>query len=289
MSDYSIVPNAALTETADAIRTKSGSQATIEFDHNTGFKDAVDAIPSGGINFDDFLSGAEPSGTQVADTVDIVGPYMCYNRTGITSLTSSSITTIREQAFQGCSNLEEVILPNLEYFRQGATGTNENGNPGSCFRDCKLRHVYLPKLKYMYARSVFLGATNGGTDSDPAVYVLPALETALHNTWSNAHTIIVDLGPSVPSINSDCFYDGNLSSNNPKNTLILRRTADAVAAQNTDSIRSIKYLYVPQDLVETYQTATNWSTRYSAGYLQINAIEGSQYENYYADGTLIPT
>ena len=48
MSDYSIVPNAALTATADAIRTKSGSQATIEFDHNTGFKDAVDAIPGGG-------------------------------------------------------------------------------------------------------------------------------------------------------------------------------------------------------------------------------------------------
>ena len=48
MSDYSIVPNAALTATADAIRTKTGSQATIEFDHNTGFKDAVDAIPSGG-------------------------------------------------------------------------------------------------------------------------------------------------------------------------------------------------------------------------------------------------
>ena len=48
MSNYSIVPNAALTATANAIRTKSGSQATIEFDHNTGFKDAVDAIPTGG-------------------------------------------------------------------------------------------------------------------------------------------------------------------------------------------------------------------------------------------------
>lgn len=47
MSNYSIVPNAALTATADAIRTKSGSQATIEFDHNTGFADAVNAIPSG--------------------------------------------------------------------------------------------------------------------------------------------------------------------------------------------------------------------------------------------------
>lgn len=46
MSNYSIVPDAALTATADAIRTKSGSQSPIEFDHNTGFKSAVDAIPS---------------------------------------------------------------------------------------------------------------------------------------------------------------------------------------------------------------------------------------------------
>lgn len=48
MSNYSIVPDAALTATANAIRTKSGSQSSIEFDHNTGFADAVDAIPSGG-------------------------------------------------------------------------------------------------------------------------------------------------------------------------------------------------------------------------------------------------
>ena len=49
MSNYSIVPNAALTATANAIRTKSGSQATIEFDNNTGFADAIDAIPTSGV------------------------------------------------------------------------------------------------------------------------------------------------------------------------------------------------------------------------------------------------
>lgn len=48
MSGYSIVPNAALTAMADAIRTKSGSQATIAFDKNTGFADAIAAIPTGG-------------------------------------------------------------------------------------------------------------------------------------------------------------------------------------------------------------------------------------------------
>lgn len=48
MSDYSIVPNAALTATADAIRAKTGSQASIEFDNSTGFADAIDDIPTGG-------------------------------------------------------------------------------------------------------------------------------------------------------------------------------------------------------------------------------------------------
>lgn len=47
MSDYSIVSNTALAATASAIYTKSGSQAMIEFDHNTGFADAIEDIPTG--------------------------------------------------------------------------------------------------------------------------------------------------------------------------------------------------------------------------------------------------
>lgn len=48
MSNYSIVPNAALTATADAIREKLGTQETIAFDKNTGFKSAVEEISGGG-------------------------------------------------------------------------------------------------------------------------------------------------------------------------------------------------------------------------------------------------
>ena len=65
MSDYSIVPNAALTATADAIRTKSGSQATIEFDHNTGFASAVNAIPTGGGESEDNVIFIDYDGTVV--------------------------------------------------------------------------------------------------------------------------------------------------------------------------------------------------------------------------------
>lgn len=63
MSDYSIVPNAALAATASAIYTKSGSQAMIEFDHNTGFASAVSNIPNG----DDRKDLCEPKDVDFID------------------------------------------------------------------------------------------------------------------------------------------------------------------------------------------------------------------------------
>ncbi len=36
--------------------------------------------------------------------------------------------------------------------------------------------------------------------------------------------------------------------------------------------------YVPQALIESYQTATNWSALYAAGTCNFVAIEGSEYE-----------
>ena len=46
-------------------------------------------------------------------------------------------------------------------------------------------------------------------------------------------------------------------------------------------------LYVPSSLVSTYQSATNWSVILGYTNNSIQAIEGSQYENYYADGTAV--
>jgi hypothetical protein len=37
-------------------------------------------------------------------------------------------------------------------------------------------------------------------------------------------------------------------------------------------------VYVPAALVETYKTATNWSTLYAAGTCNFVALEGSEYE-----------
>ena len=50
-------------------------------------------------------------------------------------------------------------------------------------------------------------------------------------------------------------------------------------------------VYVPSTLIESYQTATNWSTWYTAGYVTFVAIEGSPYESltwWEDDPSLLP-
>ena len=37
-------------------------------------------------------------------------------------------------------------------------------------------------------------------------------------------------------------------------------------------------VYVPSDLISSYQTATNWKTLYDGGTVTFEAIEGSDYE-----------
>ena len=46
-------------------------------------------------------------------------------------------------------------------------------------------------------------------------------------------------------------------------------------------------LYVPSALISSYQSATNWATILGYTNNQILPIEGSVYENAYADGTPI--
>lgn len=77
-------------------------------------------------------------------------------------------------------------------------------------------------------------------------------------------------------------------------TLILRHSA-VVTLNNINAFASTPFasggsggtLYVPSALVSSYQSESNWSTILGYANNSIQAIEGSQYEHYYADGTPI--
>ena len=68
---------------------------------------------------------------------------------------------------------------------------------------------------------------------------------------------------------------------------MLRRTSAICALGNTNSFTNTPMagynsltgtVYVPEDLISSYQTATNWSTLYNNGTVTFTKIEGSIYE-----------
>jgi hypothetical protein len=86
-----------------------------------------------------------------------------------------------------------------------------------------------------------------------------------------------DIG-STPLIRSDCFYEDTSLS-----VLIIRRTSGVCQVSNLDSFKDTPIrngsgtVYVPSALIASYQSASIWSTFYSAG-TQFVALEGSIYE-----------
>lgn len=70
------------------------------------------------------------------------------------------------------------------------------------------------------------------------------------------------------------------------NTLIIRKADGVCALLGVNTFNGTPFasggtggtVYVPAALVETYKTATNWSTLYAAGTCHFAALEGSEYE-----------
>lgn len=65
--------------------------------------------------------------------------------------------------------------------------------------------------------------------------------------------------------------------------MILRGDTVVTLGTNNCLPGGITTIYVPQALIESYKSATNWSLHHE----MFAPIEGSQYEHYYADGTPI--
>lgn len=243
------------------------------------FSDYIDEISGGGgggIDWDDFVNLTAPESITL-DTATVIQKYT-FAGTGVQSISSDSVTEIKEYAFCECPNLKSISFPNLTVMRSG-TGSNTNSN-GNFFINCNsLETLYLPKLQDVYGNLAF--AVNNMTKAANPV-VLPSIRNLGVRAFRGFKASVIDLGPNLVQILADTFYNAPT----PIPILILRGSA-VVPAASTDAIRDLRAVYVPSALIESYKTATNWSTRYDAGYITFHAIEGSQYETAYADGTPI--
>lgn len=268
MSDYVVVPSSALSATADAIKEKLGTQEDIEFTTN-GFKDAVDEIEvGGGASLRDELLGFTPSGEVYWKPTENIPTNGIERKRGMSKLTLDFSEAYGFLASNGNSySIRRCSIP-IIVIDGGERGVHLYSYT---FIDCSSDFIIVCKGKItLQNQNVF--RQNSGL-------------TLLDFTYTSGNGLL-----------TNSFYgDSKLS------TLILRSTtvvplgspAGAFSSTPFASGKAGGILYVPSELIASYQEATNWSTvlEYADSegnpQNQILPIEGSIYETQYADGTLI--
>ena len=263
-----------LTDVADAIRAKTGGTADLQFPAD--FVSEIGSISGGGEWTSDGLANlSEPSGA-ITLSVTSIGANAFTGKTALTSISGASVTNIGTSALSYCTNLAKIDFPEVTTF--GTTVCQYStalvdvnlpklttaGNSGNyTFRNCShLVGLVLPSYTGVFGQGFFEGCS--------------------------ALTYIDVLGGSFGS------FGGNKAN---FNLLIVRKTASVASLSSINGFNNTPFandgtggtLYVPSALISSYQSATNWSTILGYANNSIEAIEGSQYENYYADGTPIPT
>ena len=250
----------------------------------------------GGSGYSDekYYSLVDGSITRVDDstitTVRQMAYGHCYN---LTYVNLPNCTSISHNSFQNCTALTEIHLPNVTstgndtFNSDSALVTLDMPNlvraGSNALMYCPLTNLHiLPKFERFNASIGFRRALF-------TVMVLPKLNNSVRNTFIECNSLVTaDIGPDLANVTDQMF-----NSNAVLENIILRRTTLVTLNNanglwgNTSEPAVHKVIYVPSALISSYQTASNWSTLYNAGYITFSAIEGSTYETHYADGTLI--
>ena len=196
----------------------------------------------------------------------------------LTTFEDSEITKVRANVFMGYSRLTEISLPNCTHV----------GN--SAFHSCTgLTKLYLPKVEVVDTTNAFYAVT--------CPLVLPSIKGTTYNRLTQFKGTVIDLGKGD-------YYIGAYTFNNCTNlTNIILRKETIPGLDNANAVVNTPFksggtggeIYIPKVLYDhlgdgsalDYKSATNWSTVDGYGTITWMQIEGSQYENYYADGTPI--
>ena len=178
------------------------------------------------------------------NTIDLLGDEASMKalveRT-ITEFNDDSLNAIGIYAFYDCSALTSVDFPSVT-----SIGTY-------AFYNCsKLTSVDFPALTSIGTYAFFYCSELTSVDF-PA---LTSIGSYAFHYCSKLTTIILRSQTLCTLSNTSAFTGSPFASNGTGGTV-----------------------YVPQALIEQYQTATNWSTLYASGKCNFVAIEGSEYDD----------
>lgn len=118
------------------------------------------------------------------------------------------------------------------------------------------------------------------------IIVLPKIKMISQNCFRSESTQIIDTS-SLTRIYGQGIQCSSCDTIILRNNVVVDLRALNGLPAKYQSSGSGGVVYVPQALISEYQAATNWSTILGYANNQILPIEGSIYENQYADGTPI--
>lgn len=207
------------------------------------------------VSDDDNLSTLVDKVNDVRDDVELNGLLS----DDLTEFKSESLTELRSYAFCNCKKLVKIDIPNCI-------------NIGTyCFNSTSsLEKIEILKSGSVSGTSTFYNCAN------LQKIILPLfVSTSASTMFQNCSKLqLIDIDTMVLSFNP-------LTGCNNLKVLIYRRTSGVNSLGSISMIpsnfQSDGFLYVPESLLESYKTATNWSTIAD----RIIKLEGTIYEDVY--------
>lgn len=233
--------DAAMTYTANRIRNKTGGTDQIAWDSAKGFGDAVDAITGGGADHsvEDAIIQRTISGAYSNDRITTVGVCAFLACLALTAIDLPNVTQVKRNAFESCTHLQTINLPKVTEFDRDV------------FVNSGIQQADFP-LVTTIGNSCFHTAKNLTSANLPLVTSLPIDSFRLSSIQT------ADFA-AVTNINRTAFTDCTSLE-----TLIIRTPSVCVISDISVALRGSKiasgtgYIYVPDNLVESYKAATNW-------------------------------
>lgn len=223
---------------ADAIRAKSGSTDTYKI---AEMPTAISAIPTGGSgdSQEDAIIQRTISGAYSNDRITTVGVCAFLGCQALTAIDLPNVTQVKRNAFESCNRLQTINLPKVTEFDRGV------------FVSAAIQQANFP-LVTTIGDACFQGAPYLISANLPLVTTLPA------DVFRGAVIQTADFA-AVTNINRTAFTDCRHLE-----TLIIRTPSVCVISDISVALRGSKiasgtgYIYVPDNLVDSYKTATNW-------------------------------
>lgn len=203
------------------------------------------------------------------DIIPVLGNHAFRSRTALTSVNLPEVTSIGDYAFSDDTSLVSVDLPNVEsigdYAFQYNTSLESITLPEAtslgryAFRgDNILSNISIPKVT-LIKNEAFMDTFSAGVVCAPSTTDFSISISEDNQGLSMGYGIAgFDFSQNITIPNKAFWNDLNFS------TLILRsNTLCRLLNTNAFDITSLGYgygyIYVPDDLVNTYKTASNWS------------------------------